>query len=124
MKLVLKGTYVKQIVTVVHTALTVTKFVENVSIKINVLTSMEHASLDAMLVTKETCVKKNAIEDLMDMIAMKHAGTAETQAFAFRLMVLALLDVMLAMKEPYVKHCVLKAFMVLHAMKRVGIVVT
>ena len=43
--------------TVVHTALTATKFVETVSMKVNVLISMAHASLDAMLVTRETCVK-------------------------------------------------------------------
>ena len=44
--------------TVVHTVLTATKFVETVLMKVNVLTSMEHASLDAMLATRGTCVKQ------------------------------------------------------------------
>lgn len=43
--------------TVVLTALTATKFVETVSMKVNVLIPMEHASLVAMLATRVTYVK-------------------------------------------------------------------
>lgn len=41
----------------VHTALTATKFAEIVLMKVSVLILMEHASLDAMLATRGTCVK-------------------------------------------------------------------
>lgn len=42
----------------VHTALTAMNFVETVSWKVNVFISMAHASLDASLATRETCVKR------------------------------------------------------------------
>lgn len=38
-------------------ALTAAKIVETALMKVNVLTSMEHASQDAMLATRGTCVK-------------------------------------------------------------------